>query len=158
MQSSIKLKKVKFLKGKYLSIKGLVRVIKTYVLSTLLYRTQVINLPKTQITNIEDAIINTIWNGKKAKIQKNLLKLPYNEGGLALVDINTNICVQRIKWLTKVQQMGDDRVKKFLASYHFGQYQNPIGPPIQGIELLKYRIPLKNISNIGFFYLPSLNL
>ena len=54
--------------------------------------------------------------------------------------------------------MGDDRVEKFLASYHLGQYINPIGPPIQGIELLKYRIPLKNISNIGTFYLPSLNL
>ena len=109
-------KSLKFWKGKYLSIKGLVRVINTYVLSTLWYRTEVINLPKTQITNIEDAIVNTIWNGKRAKIQKNVLKLPYNEGGLALVDINTKICAQRIKWLTKVQQMGDDRVEKFLAS------------------------------------------
>ena len=62
------------------------------------------------MTNIEDAIINTIWNGKGAKIQRHVLKLPYNEGGLALVDTNTTICAQRIKWLTKVQQMRDDRV------------------------------------------------
>ena len=148
---------LKFWRGKYLSKKGIVRVINTYVLSKLWYKTEVINLLQTQIKTIEDAIFSTIWNGKLAKINRQVLKLPYNEGGLALTDINTKIISQRLKWLSKVYQMEDDRIEKFLASKHLGIYNSGLGSHIKGTEILKYRIPTNNIQNINNFYSSSLN-
>ena len=83
-----------FLKGKYLSRKGLPQAINTYSLSMLFYITETQEPSKLQIDNINKEINKIVKRDKKTCMDAK--KLPYNRRGLHLYDIRTKIDSQRV--------------------------------------------------------------
>ena len=71
-----------FWKGKYLSRKGLPQTVNTYSLSMLFYITETQEPSKLQIDNINKEINKIVKRDKKTSID--MIKLPYNKGGLNL--------------------------------------------------------------------------
>ena len=82
-------KSLHFWKGKYLSKKGTIRVINTYVLSQMFYDTETQTPTDDQIERIESEIKKVYWKNNQPNIRLDNLKMDYDEGGLNLTDINS---------------------------------------------------------------------
>ena len=68
LRTKIKLK-LAFWKGRNLSLTGRVRVINIYILSRLWYRIEFFSVPKNLLTEIENDILDFVWNKKKHEIK-----------------------------------------------------------------------------------------
>ena len=150
-------KSLHFWKGKYLSKKGTIRVINSYVLSKMFYDTETQTPTDEQIKRIEDEIKKVYWKNERPHIRLDNLKMDYNEGGLNLTDINAKYGSQTIKWLIEAKNLPKDSIEHFLVSEGLGYYKDE-NITIKGFDLLKYRVPLEKVKKITPFYAESLTL
>ena len=148
-------KSLHFWKGKYLSKKGTIRVINTYVLSQMFYDTETQTPTDDQIERIESEIKKVYWKNNQPNIRLDNLKMDYNEGGLNLTDINSKYGAQRVKWLLESKNLPQDTIENFLVDEGLGYYKDE-NITIKGFDLLKYRVPVDQIKNITPFYEESL--
>ena len=139
-----------FWKGKYLSRKGLPRTVNTYSLSMLFYITETQEPSKLQIDNINKEINKIVKRDKKTSID--MIKLPYNKGGLNLCDIRTKIDAQRVKWLIEALNSPTDSIEYYLVNENLGVYKHHTIGEIKGFNLLRYRPPINKITGITSFY------
>ena len=74
--------KIKYWKGKGISLLGRVRVVNIFLLSRLWYRKKVYNFPKQLLNTLETTIRNLIWADKKCgRVRQGVLQLEYEKGG-----------------------------------------------------------------------------
>ena len=147
--------KVNYWKGKGLSLMGRVRVINIFVLSRLWHRTEHYNIPKEQLDIIENIIKHFIWGKKKSgRVRLEVLNLPYDKGGLQLVDINSKTATQRAKHIFYLLSLNKNDILRFLAdslignSSKFGQNGLSFGiitnlPRIKIIKNVFYKTSLE---------------
>ena len=81
-----------------------------------------------------------------------MIKLPYNKGGLNLCDIRTKIDAQRVKWLIEALNSPTDSIEYYLANENLGVYKHHTIGEIKGFNLLRYRPPINKITGITSFY------
>ena len=82
-----------------LSLMGKVLVVNTLVASLFVYKMMVLPMmPDNIIKNIENEIRRFLWNGKSAKIAFQVLKNPYDQGGLKLVDLKAKDKALKATW------------------------------------------------------------
>ena len=132
-------KSLHFWKGKYLSKKGTIRVINTYVLSKMFYDTETQTPTDDQIEHIESEIKKVYWKNSQPNIRLDNLKMDYDEGGLNLTDINSKYGAQRVKWLLESKNLSHDTIENFLVDEGLGYYKDE-NITIKGFDLLKYRV------------------
>ena len=114
--------KIKYWKGKGISLIGRVKVVNIFLLSRLWYRTQIWNLNNTQKDTLESLIRNYIWRDKTGgRVRQGVLNLGIEKGGLQLVDIGTKIKTQRIKRIMYLLSIEDDNIERFLADSLIGK-------------------------------------
>ena len=81
---------------------GRVHLIKTVALSQLTYCWSVLPQPGLDlIKRIEDIMFQFIWNKKRAKVKKDVMKGEYKEGGLKVPDILSIIKGLKIGWVKR---------------------------------------------------------
>ena len=85
-----------------LTLKGKVLVIKTYVISKLLYEAEVNGIPQPYIDKIEKMIKRFLWDGKQPLINKNTCHLNNDDRGLGLPNIETIIKTLNIKTIYRL--------------------------------------------------------
>ena len=84
-------------KGKGISLIGRIKVLSTFILSRLWYRTNIWNLIILQKNTLQTMIRNFVWNDKKgARVRQGVLQLKYSKGGLQLVDIEGKVKVKTL--------------------------------------------------------------
>ena len=79
--------KFQFWKRARLSLIGKIKVLNSFILSRLWYRTEFQNIPKNLEPVIHQGILDFIWGKKKHQISEACLKLSRENGGLNLIDI-----------------------------------------------------------------------
>ena len=83
-----------------MTLMGKVLLVNTLMASLFVYKMQVLPLISEQcIIEIESAIENFLWNGKRPKIPLKTLKCNISDGGLGLVDIKTKHIALMFNWI-----------------------------------------------------------
>lgn len=81
-----------------LNIKVKVKVLNALILSKLLYRMNVLDMPDWVVKEVKELIEIFLWK-TKIEIAYNNLLANYSEGGLGLMDIKTKLKAMRIKYI-----------------------------------------------------------
>jgi len=89
-------------KNRQLTIAGKITVLKSLVLSQLTHFLTSLPKPKEEmISRLEGMMQIFIWNGKRNKIRKDVLALPYVLGGQCMTDLRSFIAALKVSWVKK---------------------------------------------------------
>ena len=103
-------------KARGLSLMGKVLIIHSLVASLFVYKMAVLPLlPRDIILKFESLFANFIWNGRKAKIALNTLKLSKSSGGLNLIDLRSRDLAIKTTWVQTLQQ--DPKMANLMFSF-----------------------------------------
>ena len=90
--------------NRHLSLIGKINIVNTLVGSLLVYRMTVLpNMPKEVLTELNCAISEFIWNGRRAKIPLKILQGSKRTGGLNLVNLQKREMALKISWIHVLQ-------------------------------------------------------
>ena len=84
---------------------GKITVIKSMALAKIVHL--FINLPDPDknFLNRLNKLFNTfLWDGKRAKLNKDILCADYQEGGLKMVDINSFLAAMKVNWFKRLKE------------------------------------------------------
>ncbi len=104
-----------------LSVEGKLVIVKTFGLSQLIYSLQMCEIKKEDVKRIEGIIFRFLWNkrwvGNPApdRIKRNLLKLPYDKGGLKAPDIE--VLERALKTKQFIRAMNSSHQINFVQKY-----------------------------------------
>ena len=116
-----------------LSLLGRIKVLNTFILSRLWYRTEFQKITKEIEINLHRDILDFIWGKKKHRISEAILKLSLENGGLNLTDIENKINTQRIKWIFYLIQLDREVFTKVVASEVIGK----LNAGYEGLDIFK---------------------
>ena len=91
-----------------MTLMGRVLIVNTLVESMFIYRMSV--LPKIDVAvldQIQDIIMEFVWNEKRPKLQKELIMAPKHQGGLRLVNLKKKHLALLIQWVFITNSHGD---------------------------------------------------
>lgn len=100
-----------------LTLLGRAQIIKTYIISQLLYVSSVLDVPEDIIKEVDNIIFKFIWNNKKAKLRRSVLKRDIGEGGLKIPDFETMLQTSQLKWVNGLFESSDTGWPFFLSRY-----------------------------------------
>lgn len=82
---------------------GKVLIVNSLIASLLVYKMQVLpNMSDNIMTEIQRAIQNFLWSGKKTKILHNILMKDKAQGGLRLANLFMRQKALKIQWITQI--------------------------------------------------------
>ena len=117
--------------NRHLSLIGKILVVNTLMGSHFVYKLSALQGPhEDQIKAFNELILKYIWNGKRPKINKDILTGKKEQGGLKLVDIEKKDMALKIQWVHRILE--PDSLSAKLAYYFLPQ----IGPAIWQCNLL----------------------
>ena len=96
-----------------LTFYGKVVIIKTLLVSQIVYPAKVIRVPQTFIKSLNKIIYSFIWNSKKEKVKRNVCINRPNHGGLGMVHLESKIQSLKIAWISRLLEESE-RSWKFL--------------------------------------------
>lgn len=82
-----------------LSLTGKILVLKSLVISQINYLANILPFPNEVIKEIDQIIYEYLWNGKTHKVKKSIIIQDYKLGGQKMIDIETMVMVQKLKWV-----------------------------------------------------------
>ena len=105
-------------KQRDLTLMGKIQLIKTFVISKLIYISSLTPIPQGVIADLNRLTFDFLWHGKD-KIKREVTFLKYEKGGLKMIDFQLFIRTQRIMWIKRLfegeSMMSWKRVFKFLT-------------------------------------------
>ena len=97
--------------GRKLTLYGKGIIIKSLILPQIIYQlTNLVSPSKVYLENIDNKILEFIWDEKRPKINRNQIYLNYNEGGLKIPNVYAYSASLKLKWI------------KFLADPNFDSH------------------------------------
>ena len=81
---------------------GKIKIIKTLILSKLVYLAQSITVPNDIIKTIDSLIYNFLWHGKREKIKRSTLIGQTEYGGIEMCDTQSFFKSLKFKWIKKL--------------------------------------------------------
>ena len=88
-------------KQRKLSLKGKITVINSLIISLFVYSITNLRTPDTVLDEIDKAIFDFLWDGKKAKISRKVIQGSISMGGLKMPDIYLKAKAFRLMWLKR---------------------------------------------------------
>ena len=85
-----------------LSIFARVKVIKTYLLSKIIFTSSLIPIPEQFLKDFKNMCYEFLWKGKRDKIKRSTVIAQMQDGGLGMIDIDSFILALRATWVTKL--------------------------------------------------------
>jgi len=155
--------KIRFWKGKGISLKGRIRVTNILILSKLWYVSRVKDIPRDLMAEINKLISDFIWEGKFHQRSLQGLEMNYDKGGMRLLSIEKRIQIFRVKMLFDILCKPNDHLEIFLVNFLISENKYKIGLDIfKGstltvINTIKnefYKNACKAWINVGIKYIP----
>ena len=138
--------KTYYWKGNNLSIKGKIRVSNSFILSKLYFRLEVVDILVEDVKEIETMLFDFIWNGKKAvRVNRNVLLLGYESGGLQLYDMIERIKIMRVKWLRVLLSLNQNDKRRLVVDKLIGSFRNIKGLKIVHHDIGNTKLPFKSL-------------
>ena len=106
-------------KCRNLSFIGKNLIIKSLLLSKFTYVASLIPIPDEIIKEVDYLIQTFVWNGKRAKIKKNILMNSYENGGQNFPDFQSLVSVLKLKWIKRYVDRSVNHPWKTLANSYF---------------------------------------
>jgi hypothetical protein len=91
-------------KGRNLTLLGRTQIVKSFITSQFLYAASVLEMNHKAVKEIDNLIFDFVWNSKKAKINRSILKREISKGGLNIPDFESMVKTSHLKWITKVKK------------------------------------------------------
>ena len=136
-------------KQRNLTLKGKIIILKSLIMSKVLYTSQVLSCPKEIVKELDTLFFDFLWGGKPAKVKRSNMLGEIQGGGLNMLDVHTKIASLGINWLCKYLNDDLNENSKTMFNHWFGK--------IGGVEIImscKYCV--RNImfleSKMPFFY------
>ena len=130
---------------------GKIKIIKTLILSKLVYLAQSITIPKDILKTIDSLIYNFLWHGKREKIKRTTLIGQTEYGGIEMCDTNSFFKSLKFKWIKMLIDKTDANWK-ILPNYFL---------EIFGENFLIFNMNLENLKSIKNYntrFIPSFYL
>ena len=100
--SSKFIKTLKWWTYRNLSLKGKKIVVNQLAASKLVYASHIFACPWHITTNMEEAVLEFFSNKKMSGLDRNILYLPVDAGGMAVIDINRKMQATRLQWISRL--------------------------------------------------------
>ena len=71
-------------RSRHLSLKGKITIIKTLIVPQIHFLFAMICIPENSLQNIDKILFDFLWSSKPAKIKRNTIIAPVEEGGLGI--------------------------------------------------------------------------
>ena len=127
-----------------LSLFGRVTIIKTFLIPKLLYLSSIIQTPMEIIKRMERMFFKFLWKGPD-KVTRHSVINSVKNGGLNLMDIETQIKALRLSWIPRIL----DSTRKGPWKSYFNHYLKPY----RGTFLLKCNYEFKDLTtSLNGFY------
>ena len=88
-------------KGRHLTYRGRIVILKTFILSRLVYTSQVITCPNSVIKIIDKLLFDFLWGSPAVRVKKSYVMKDISAGGLNMIDLATQFNSIKIKWICK---------------------------------------------------------
>ncbi len=89
-------------KGRELSTKGKITVIKNIAMPILLYVTSSLPIPEWLADKVTQKVYEFIWNNKPDKVSRETLTAEIEKGGLKMINIEKMFKAQKIMWVKRL--------------------------------------------------------
>ena len=90
-------------KKRNLTLFGKITVLKSLVLSKLIYPLSIMKLPSDEfIENMEKKFLDFVWDSKRPKLNTDILIQPTHKGGLAFPKLKYFIFAQKFNWIKRL--------------------------------------------------------
>ena len=109
-------------KSRNLSFIGKNLIIKSLLLSKFTYAASLLTVPKEVIKQVDYLTQQFVWNGKRAKIRKNILMNSYENGGQNFPDFGTMVLALKLKWIKRYVDNLVNHPWKLFADSLFNRY------------------------------------
>ena len=83
-----------------LCLLGKINVIKTYLMSKIVYTASVLETPTYVIRRLKNIVFNYIW-GKRDRVKRSTITKKLCEGGLNMIDIDCYLDSLKVAWITR---------------------------------------------------------
>jgi len=121
LQALLKLeKRLNFWRTRTLSLKGKSMIINTLGASGLWYTATVVNMPDWVDTRVSKAIWGFLWNGKTELVKQESSRLPWQHGGLSVVNPLEKARALKLRWVPSVGDTTCEKKWVFFARYWIG--------------------------------------
>ena len=131
-----------------LSVYGKSIVANVIASSKLWYYSNVLYVPDWVIAKLSSLIVEFMWSNKRHLVSKQVLCMPFERGGLNIVNICNKINAQRIVWISKM--LTSNHKCSVLFNYFIGLYRNGLfGSDILNLE---YTVNYANCISMPIIY------
>ena len=103
-----------------LSLKGKSMIINTLGASGLWYTATVVNMPDWVHTRVSKAIWDFLWNGKTELVKRDTCRLPWQHGGLSVVNPLEKSRALKLQWVPPVGDSTCEKKWVYFARYWIG--------------------------------------
>lgn len=124
--------KMSYWKGRYVSLKGRVKILNIFILSKLWYVLESQDMPSSLIKEINRMITNFVWNDIH-QTELTALHEQYTFGGLNLQDIEVKMKALRVKWIRELVNKNKEMIERFLCDYLIGKHGK-----FYGLKIINY--------------------
>ena len=108
-------------KARHLTLFGKIIIIKSFLVSQIIYNAQMILMPQNVIKQINTLLYTFLWNGKRDKVKRKVICMKYNFGGLKMVDLNTLFQSFLLKWILHYFSVPESSKWKRVIDGFFGK-------------------------------------
>ena len=89
-------------KGRYITVRGRITLIKALLFPKLVHIFVSLSKPPTEfMKRLKTIVFHFIWGGKSDRVQRLSICKPYNEGGLAMFEIETYVEALKATWVRR---------------------------------------------------------
>ena len=99
-------------------------VLKTFALSKLTFQIQNVETTEDFVNDVQNLIIDFIWNKKKPKIKNETAMKPVNQGGINLVHFENHVKSLKLSWIKRMitEDNWTGYIKTFLPNLTMKQF------------------------------------
>ena len=110
-------------KSRNLTLYGKIVVIKSLLISQIVYPASVIHVPESLVRKLEKMIYTFLWGSKREKIKRTVCINSPEEGGLGMIDLKSKIHSLKLSFISKYLKYHDQPWMQL-----FGYWIHKIGP------------------------------
>ncbi len=103
-----------FWKNHGMTLKNRVYIIKTHLLSKIIYNLSLLHVPETIISQIKTVVFTFLWKGKRDKVKRNIVVNSEEHGGLNMTNIENFILSLKAAWVPRILSKKD----KWCSLFH----------------------------------------
>ncbi|MCP3925856.1 MAG: reverse transcriptase family protein, partial [Desulfobacterales bacterium] len=131
-----------------LSLRGRAVVANQLASSVFWYTAAIYPIPQWALKKINDRLWKFIYQNKKDPIKRTQARLPYELGGLNIIDIEKKADAIKLSWISKYLQNDNKSKWKTMFNFYFDRYRNFN----IGAKIFKCYLRPKEMNNAPLFY------